>query len=297
MTPILNGTSLTATDGYVLPLQRWLPMDTPRAIIVALHGFNDYSNAFAGLGAWMAARDLAVYAFDQRGFGATENAGMWAGTETMTADLRAMIASVREINPDVPVYVLGESMGGAVALAAWDEAPLDVDGIILAGPAVWGHTGMPAYMKISLWMTAHTMPWLRLGADGLGVVASDNIEMLRALGRDPLVIKETRVDAMWGITELMDEALDAAQNFDAPSLILSGALDEIVPPHATKMFLARLSPATAKRRKIVIYENHYHMLLRDLEAETVWQDIESWITNPGVSLPSGVETNGLAGRK
>ncbi len=300
MTAALEDAALIASDGYVMPLRRWnpapsadIPRATPRAIIIALHGFNDYSNAFAQIGPWLAARDIAVYAFDQRGFGATEDAGMWAGTETMIADLRAMIALVREANPGKPIYVLGESMGGAVALAAWAEAPLDVDGIILAGPAVWGQAGMPAYMKFSLWMTAHTIPWLRLGAEGLDIVASDNMEMLHALGRDPLVIKKTRVDAMWGISELMDAALDAAHSYDAPSLILSGALDEIVPSHATQMFLARLSPKSADRRKIAIYDGHYHMLLRDLEAETVWRDIESWITDPTLPLPSGAKTDFL----
>ncbi|MCZ6604959.1 MAG: alpha/beta fold hydrolase, partial [Alphaproteobacteria bacterium] len=192
---------LITGDGYVLPVRSWLPESgdgamAPKAVVVALHGFNDYSNAFAGPGAWLAERGIAVYAFDQRGFGATADRGMWPGTETMIDDLRAMIARLRSQYADVPLYGLGESMGGAVMLTGWAQEPFDLDGIILAGPAVWGRAGMPGYMQTGLWIFAHTLPWLRLSPENLDYIPSDNIEMLRALGRDPLVIKETRVDAM-----------------------------------------------------------------------------------------------------
>ena len=62
---------------------------------------------------------------------------------------------------------------------------------------------------------------------------SDNRDMLIALGRDPKVIKETKVAAMYGITNLMDQALLSSAALTLPSLILVGARDEIVPNHAS----------------------------------------------------------------
>jgi len=279
-----------ADDGYVLPLRRWLPKGEPKATVIALHGFNDYSNAFAAPGAWLADHGIAVHAYDQRGFGAGADAGLWAGTAPLIADLRAMIAATRAQSPDQPLYLLGESMGGGVILAAWAEAPLDVDGIVLAAPAVWGRAGMPGYMQTSLWLTAHTMPWLKLTGDGLDITPSDNIDMLRGLGADPLVIKETRVDAMWGLVNLMDTALNAADDFDAPALILVGARDEIVPPHATFDFLNRRDAGDqTAAQTVAIYEAGFHMLLRDLEAATVWQDVHTWIDDQAAALPSGAD--------
>ena len=285
--PVLTETMLTTADGYELPYRAWLPDDgsTPKAIILAVHGFNDYSNAFAGPGAWLAKRGVAVYAYDQRGFGATANAGMWPGAQALIDDLNAMIAALRAAHDGLPLYMMGESMGGAVILAGWARAPLDIDGAVLVAPAIWGRSSMPAYMQTSLWLAAHTVPWMHLTGDGLDYLPSDNFEMLRDLGFDPLVIKATRVDAMWGLVNLMDEAQNAADDFNPHALILVGARDEIVPTHAAFDFLNRLAPA-AKGQTVAIYEAGFHMLLRDLNGQTVWQDIASWIENADAPLPS-----------
>lgn len=285
--PHLTDTAFVTDDGVSLPLRRWLPEGRPHAVILALHGFNDYSNAFEGVGSYLAGHGVAVYAWDQRGFGRSPQTGIWPGTRRLTDDARGMAALLRARWPDVPLYALGESMGGGVLMAAEDEAPLAVDGFVLAAPAVWGRATMPAYQTAALWLTAHTLPWMTLTGRGLGIVPSDNIEMLRALSRDPLVLKETRVDAIWGIVNLMDAALAAAPDFDAPALFLYGERDEIVPPDATLRMFDSLPPHGPYT--IAVYKNGYHMLLRDLEAHTVWRDVLSWIDDRAKPLPSGAD--------
>ncbi|MHA1563915.1 MAG: alpha/beta fold hydrolase, partial [Alphaproteobacteria bacterium] len=163
MAATLNHTALIAADGFELPIKRWLPAaGEPEAVIVALHGFNDYSNAFADIGAWLESQDIGLYAYDQRGFGATSQAGLWAGAAPMIADLRAMLRAVKQRHPGSRIYALGDSMGGAVIISAWGERPLAVDGIILVGPAVRGRAVMPPYQQMALWLSAHTMPWLQV---------------------------------------------------------------------------------------------------------------------------------------
>jgi len=289
MTPQLTADSFTTSDGLALPLRRWLPDGAPKAVIVALHGFNDYSNAFADIGAFLAGQGIAVLAYDQRGFGAAPEPGVWPGTEKLTADFRDALAAARAAYPGVPVHALGDSMGGGVMMAAWAETPYPADSVILVAPAVWGRATMPFYQTAALWLSAYTTPWLRLSGRGLKRQPSDNIEMLRALGRDPLVIKETRVDAVWGITNLMDAALAGATVFDAPSLILYGANDDIIPARATLDMLAKLPPPRSAR-KVAIYDAGFHMLLRDLKAETSWLDILAWLDDPDSGLPSGADT-------
>ncbi len=289
MTPQLTEDSFATSDGMELPLRRWLPEGAPKAVVVALHGFNDYGNAFADVGAFLADNGIAVLAYDQRGFGAAPHTGLWPGTETMTADFRDFLTAARAAYPGVPVHALGDSMGGGVLMAAWAEGPFDADSVILVAPAVWGRATMPGYQTAALWISAHTTPWLQVTGRGLKRQPSDNIEMLRALGRDPLVIKATRVDAIWGITNLMDAALAGAEKFDAPSLILYGANDDIIPANATLDMLADLPPPRSSR-KVAIYDAGFHMLLRDLKAETAWQDILAWLDDPYASLPSGADT-------
>ena len=124
-------------DGYRLPLSRWEAIGNTRAMVLALHGLNDYSFAFDNLDQYLAPRGITVMAYDQRGFGKTAGHGFWHGGERMSADLVIIVRLLRERHPDVPLYLLGDSMGGAVVLTALASAELDVDGIVLVAPAVW----------------------------------------------------------------------------------------------------------------------------------------------------------------
>ena len=117
----------------------------------------------------------------------------------------------------------------------------------------------------------------RLSGKGLGIQASDNIEMLKKLGRDPLVIKETRIDTLWGLVNLMDTALGAAPLFDARALILIGDNDQVINNKSTDLTLSLLPISAKGRQTIKRYEGGYHMLLRDLKGKRVWQDILDWI--------------------
>lgn len=284
--------TFVAPDGATLPMRRWVPPDgsKPKAILLALHGFNDYSNFFDAAGRWFARHGIVSYAYDQRGFGQAPNRGLWPGTAALTSDLRAAAAVVRRLHPNTPLYLFGESMGGAVILVTQGgAAPADADGVILAAPAVWGRASMPWYQSLALWLAAHSMPDNRMSGRGFGVRASDNDEMLMALGKDPLVIKETRVDAVFGLVNLMDQAMANAARVDTPMLILYGEHDQLVPAGAMAEMLASLPPAPAEQRRFALYAEGYHMLLRDRQAETVWRDIASWITSRRAPLPSAAE--------
>ena len=295
--PSLTADRLVAADGLELPLRALLPADgaRPKAVIVALHGINDYSNAFEEPGRYWAGRGIATYAYDQRGFGAAPNRGLWAGTPALTADLTAAARALRARYPGIPLYLLGHSMGGAVVLAAMAGAdPPPAAGVILVAPAVWARSTMPLLHRISLWIGAHTLPWLAVTGRGLNIQASDNIEMLRALGRDPLYIKETRIDALHGLVDLMDAALAAAPRLRTPALLLYGAKDEVVPEGPALRLWQALPERARDRQRRALYADGWHMLLRDLEAEVVLNDVVHWIEAPRAPLPSGAEARALA---
>ncbi|MGI9421370.1 MAG: lysophospholipase [Geminicoccaceae bacterium] len=247
----------------------------PEAVILALHGFNDYSNAFQDFAAYFQTQGVAVHAYDQRGFGANPDRGSWPGMARLTGDLERAVDRLRNIYRDVPLYVLGESMGGAVTIvAATGEDALDVDGLILSAPAVWGGQHMNVFYRLTLWFASTLAPGWALSPSGLDIQPSDNIEMLRAIGADPLVIKTTRTSAVAGLVELMDRALASAPKLDQDLLLLIGERDEIIPPGALDDFRSRLQGAAATA---ISYPEGYHMLLRDLQRARVFEDILAWI--------------------
>ncbi len=295
--PALNDDHFIAFDGAQLPFRTWMPeAKKPDIILIALHGFNDYSNFFNDTGTYLAGKNIATYAYDQRGFGQGPAPGFWHGIPAMTGDLKTFVDLVRRRHPQIPLYLFGESMGGAVVMVTAFEAgkqdqALDVDGIVLSAPAVWGRQTMPWYQTIALWVSAHTFPSVKLTGKGLKIKASDNNDMLLALGRDPLIIKATRIDAMYGLTNLMDAALDAAEGLSLPMLVLYGKKDEIIPAEPTNLMLSRLPEAGRANRKVIFYDEGYHMLTRDLQGETVWRDIARWITSR-INTPKNQSASG-----
>ena len=290
--PRLEATRIVTADAADLPLRQWLPTDSPpSAALVALHGFNDYSNAYSDLGPALAAAGIAVYAYDQRGFGAAPNPGLWAGTDALVQDLASVTALVRERHPGIPLYALGESMGGAVIMAALSRGALpSVDGAILSAPAVWGRETMGPVSQSLLWFFAHTVPFVRLEPRNVNRTPSDNRKMLIALGQDPLFIKKTRIDAIWGLVGLMDEALAGAPALEGTMLILYGDNDQIVTSESTCLMLSRLpGEGASKAWRLAIYPNGHHLLFRDLNGGRVIEDIGSWLMASDAPLPSGAE--------
>lgn len=267
--------ALIARDGARLPLRRWGP-DQPEIVIAALHGMNDYSNAFDAPARWWAERGAATYAIDQRGFGESDHRGLWPGWTRMRDDARDLLTALGARHADQPRYLLGLSMGGAVTMTAMADGA-DADGAVLAAPALWSRASMPWYQTAALWIGARLFPGSSFSGAGLDIQPSDNIDMLRALGRDPLVIKRTRVDAMWGVTNLMDAAADSAGRIEAPVLAIYGEKDEIIPPAAMALALARFPEAAKNRQAVRVYPDQYHMILRGLDAEPVWADLLAWM--------------------
>lgn len=280
----LGADHVTAPDGASLPLKRWLPRQKPKAVIVALHGMNDYSNAFSIPAPYFTRRGIALYAYDQRGFGASPQPGIWPGTDNLRRDLSQVIEAVHARHPRVPLYVMGESMGGAVAVASLASQNVHwVKGLILVAPALWGGDQMPDVYRALLWMTAHTFPYSRYDGSDLKILASNNIPMLRSMLADPLVQKNARADAIFGLVRLMDGAYHDLGALQLPVLLLYGGKDEVIPPHTINEAIGRFS----RPIHLAYYPDGYHMLLRDVQGEVVAQDIAGWIQNPRNPLPSG----------
>ncbi|MEX2519635.1 MAG: alpha/beta fold hydrolase, partial [Paracoccaceae bacterium] len=182
----LQGNAIAAEEEG-LALSVWEPGDAPRAIILAVHGYGDYGpSTFDGPARYWASRGFTTYAYDQRGFGRNESRGRWPGADALIADFREMSARIRRRHPGLPLFVVGHSMGGAVAIAGVADGA-EADGLILAAPAVWGGSQLALPYRGAAWGGALLFPDKRWTGEGLvSIQASDNIEALIALGRDPL---------------------------------------------------------------------------------------------------------------
>jgi alpha-beta hydrolase superfamily lysophospholipase len=287
--PHFEDETFVSFDGARLGLTVWKPdpeaFPEPWAVIVAVHGMSEYADAWHLAGPWWASQGILVYAYDQRGFGRSPGRGVWPGAELMARDLIAATEAARAAHPEATLAVIGESMGGAVVLytAAHADRPL-ADRVIVSAPGVRGWSALPAPYRVSLWTAARVAPaWAPQPPRGLKIYATDNMEALYRNGRDPLFLHHTRMDTLYGLVSLMEEASKAEPNHGAPLLLLYGKNDQLIPRKAVEAIAPNLEPCG----RSAFYENGWHMLFRDLQAETVWRDVAAFLKDAKAPLPSG----------
>lgn len=285
----LENDRLISFDGAELGLTVWDTDGPPEIVIVGVHGMNDYANAFHMAAPYWAARGVKTYAYDQRGFGRSVGRGEWPDEDLMREDLRTAIALVKARHPETTLAVVGISMGGAVAMSAFgsDRQPAGVDRVVFSGPGLRGWGTIPAIQRLALWTSVRVRPgWVVRPPRFVKIEPSDNVEMLRRLRADPLGIRTNKIEQVHGVVSVMESAHRAAPRLPAsiPMLLTYGAKDIVIPEKGLRR--------TAKRLPVHIrsayYPDGYHMLLRDLQAETVFEDVLAFLRDPEAPLPSQV---------
>ena len=284
-----ENSKLISFDGAQLGLTVWDAQAKPEVVIVGVHGMNDYANAFHLAAPFWAAHGIKTYAYDQRGFGRSYGRGDWPEEELMREDLRTVVGLVREQNPEAVLAVVGISMGGAVAMSAFgsDNPPKGVDRVVFSGPGLRGWGAIPLVQRIALWSSVRVRPgWVVRPPRFVKIEPSDNIEMLKRLWADPLGIKTNKIEQVHGVVSVMESAHRAAPRLpdDVPMLLTYGAKDIVIPERGVRRTARRLPDHI----RTAYYPNGYHMLLRDLQSEVVFEDVLTFLRDPDAPLPSQV---------
>ncbi len=274
-TPHLTNEALIVRDGARLPLRRWPTPMTPKGVVIALHGFSDYSAAFEQLGPWLATQGFDTFAYDQRGFGAAPHPGIWAGSDALVGDLMDAIEAVRRDieSAALPLYVLGESMGGSVAIIGATRMQEDgPDGLILAAPGLRNQLPFRPMWDALFWTAAHIAPSLTFSPtpdpDRQLVPAST-----KRLQDDPLVIRDIRADYYYGVVQLADRASLAVGDVGVPTLMLHGGGDSLI----RRVSICAAYDLLPSSKTLLVYPAAPHLLLHWQRRDRVLNDIETWL--------------------
>ena len=267
--------TFAGADGVALYYQAWLPSSRPhRAVLVNLHGLGDHSSLYLNIAGHFPALGIALYAYDMRGNGRSPGQRAYlGGWEEYRGDLHAFLAQVRGWEANLPVFVLGHSLGGLVVLDYALHQPDGLAGVIAAAPPL-GKVGVPRYLMALGRVMSRIWPRfsLEVGMD------------LSGLARDPAVIETVLADPLFhrrGTARLSTEVTAAIQRVQAraaslsvPLLILHGAADRMVPPDGSREFFGKVRCPDRELRE---YPGAYHGLFADIGYPEVLTDVERWL--------------------
>ncbi len=248
------------------------PASRPEAVVLGLHSFGDYGAAFDALGPAFAEAGILVASYDQAGFGERQQQGRWAGETQLVTDAISQIQRLYD-RYQRPVFLIGESLGGAVAILAALEAPQKVAGIILAGPAVREGIRFRYGWNAAIASAAFILPGYRLTVDRQPDDPSLSAASAQRLATDPRVIRDVRMDAYWGLIQIADSASDQAPSLQVPTLLLYGGNDNSVP----KAGIHHLRDHLAGQGDYRFYPDAPHLLLQSPQWPRIAEDIRQWI--------------------
>jgi len=277
-------TLLTACAGRAtvpppLELRAWDTPGEPKAVILALHSFGDYSAAFDLAAPDLAAAGYQVYSYDQAGFGRRMLPdGRWAGEERLIAEAVDTARHLGARHPDTPLFLFGESLGGAVAMLVASRHPeVPLAGLILAAPAVREGIRLRYGWNVLIASVATLAPRYPLDVTRSPDAPDMAPRAARRRADDPLVMQQVRMGAYWGLIKLADSASDEASRIQQPTLVLYGGKDDSVPAVGIRRLRQRLGPQGDYRN----FPDGPHLLLQGRYWPRVTAVIESWIkTHP-----------------
>ena len=270
---------------YNYNFKTWNSKEESKFLVLAVHGFNDYANSFLIPAQFLSNFQIKTISFDLRGFGSNQDAKSWFPLEVHIFDIKKIILKLKKKNPEKKIFLLGESMGGAILLSlVSQEKYLPIEGVILVAPAIWNFSELNPIKSFILKSFSKLFPKFNISGKGLvKVQASDNIEMLRQLSKDKYFIHEPNLESIYGITELMDLAFKSTKvylkNPSYDTLIILPLLDEIIPRKPIKNLFSEYEIRRNIEKKIdlAVYDKNYHMILRDLDGNRVTREIKEWI--------------------
>jgi alpha-beta hydrolase superfamily lysophospholipase len=261
--------------GLDLFAQSWLPENSPRALLVLSHGLGEHSGRYAALAGELVGQGYGVYALDHRGHG--RSPGPRGNVERfahLVSDLCVFVGRCGRQHLDTPVYLLGHSMGGAVAFASALRLQDSLRGLVLSAPALTPGDAASPLREFAVRTLAAVAP----GAGVLALPPSDisrDPEIVAAYERDPLVLHKS-VPARTVV-----ELLDAMRGFPAqaprlllPTLILHGSGDRLVSLATNRPVYQAIG---ARERSLKVYEGLYHEVFNEPERATVIGDLLRWL--------------------
>ncbi|MEQ2302017.1 hypothetical protein AMECASPLE_002087 [Ameca splendens] len=266
-------------DGLHLFCRYWEPTGPPRALVFIAHGAGEHSGPYEEIAQRLKELSLLVFAHDHVGHGQSEGDRMnIRDFQVYIRDSLQHIDLMKSCHPDLPIFIVGHSMGGAISILSACERPSDFAGMVLIAPMVQMNPESATPFKIFVAkLLNHMLPSLTLGSIESKWVSRDK-KQVEAYDADELNhhggLRVSFGMQLMGAAERIERAIPS---ISWPFLLLHGDADKLCDIRGSKMMYENTASSD---KKLKIYEGGYHALHHDLPevAQSVLKDVTSWIT-------------------
>ncbi|XP_059316954.1 caffeoylshikimate esterase-like isoform X1 [Lycium ferocissimum] len=277
----------TNSKGQQIFCKSWLPKPGIRikGALCFCHGYGDTCTFFfEGIAKYIAAAGYAVYAIDHPGFGLSDGLhGYIPEFDGIVDNVNEQYAKIKG-RPEVtglPLFIFGQSMGGAIALKALLKEPLQWDGIVLVAPMCKIAEDMtpPVILQKVLIFMSNIMPQAKIvPTKDLAELAFREFKKRQMAPYNVISYSDkTRVKTAVELLNATKYIESQVEKVASPMLILHGAADKVTDPRVSQ-YLYDKSSSSDKTLKL--YEGGYHCILEgepDDRILTVLNDIISWL--------------------
>lgn len=279
MTPPTSDSTLstyTASDGENIALQDWPLPDgvASRGMVIVVHGLGEHAGRHDALARRLNSWGFAVRGYDQYGHGESGGGkGLLPTRSRLLDDLADIIDSTRLRMPaDVPLLLLGHSLGGLVAARLVSLAIRPVEGLVLSSPAL--DPGLSVLQKLLLAILPHVLPNLAVGNGLDPEFLSHDPQVVAHYRRDPRVHDRVSGRLARFIADAGAATIARASGWMIPTLLLYAGDDRIVDAAGSRAFAAA---APAKVVDTVCFGAMYHELFNEADPEPAYQALRQWL--------------------
>ncbi len=263
--------------------QRWT-VPSPRGILVIAHGMGEHSGRYENIIQALDGEKISVYALDHRGHGRSGGKRGHVGSfMEMIYDLKVFMQLIQEENRDLPVILMGHSMGGAVACKYALQYSEDIRALILSSAALKVAMEPPTW-KVSMGnILSSYLPGLSMPT---GLPASDlshDEYVVEAYENDPLVHDKMTTRFFTEFMKTMEECLNRSLELRMPLLVFHGREDRIVDYRGSETVYQK---ASSVDKELHIFDGLYHETMNEIEKEGVLKVVTGFIkriVSPGKS--------------
>src|SRR3712207_6548747 len=225
---------MAGAGGVEIYWQRWEP-EAVRALVVLAHGASEHSGRYAWTAERLGERGYATWALDHRGHG--QSAGPRAFIDRMdnvVADVDQLVHMAADSQPDMPVFLLGHSVGGCISLAYSLRHQDKLDGLVLSAPLA-ALEAAPLVQRVAAHVLSVVAP--RLGVIDIdATTVSRDLQVVRDYDSDPLNWRgKLPARTIQELATTVARFPEEVPRLTLPMLMMHGTEDRLVPPTGTEM--------------------------------------------------------------